>query len=59
MIAWQQGEIWKWEAHEVEALKQMYPCSDVSFKDICEKLSRSRGSVSGKARILGLRRPEL
>jgi len=57
MSGWAQGEEWPWQPHEVELLKELYPKIDVTFKEVCERLSRSRGSVSGKARKLGLKRP--
>jgi len=57
VTTWAQNEIWPWKQSEIIYLKAMYPSDKHSFQSICDFLSRSRGSVSGKARVLGLRRP--
>lgn len=45
-----------WSNEELELLRQLYPNRAVKIKTICKKLSRSRGSVAGRARKLGLKR---
>lgn len=52
-----QGELIPWEQDELEQLKVMWMDRKFQIRDICNKLSRSRGSVCGKARALGLIRP--
>jgi len=47
------GSAERWDSDEVEYLRENY--SDTPVKEIAEKLGRSRDSVYGKARSLGLR----
>lgn len=56
--SWAQDEEWSWDPDEVKLLKELYPRRDLTFKQICDYLNRSRGSVSGKPRRLGLKRSD-
>jgi len=55
---WSQDEIWPWLKKEEEDLTYLYGMKQYGFNEICDILNRSRGSVSGKARKMGLRRKQ-
>lgn len=48
-----QGGKVDWQSHEIELLTALYPSRDVTFGEICERLSRTKGSVAGKANEKG------